>query len=479
MEQETHGEPRGSGAKTFTWSIFVLIAAAAVFIAAGLPSGPIAVFALAAALIFAFTYPYAAYGALVMLIPFMGITVSIPAGALPWGERAFGGSIDIYAGEVAAMVLLAAWALKIIFLWVKRHDVNWKPWLPLLVPALGIAAAHMLSAFSPFRPDALLVIKYAIRPVFWSYLVYVLLTVNMVRSRRRLKMALGVAAATGAFAAFTGFASFGFSDPGQIIPRARPLPMFGMQPLGENHNLLAEWLSFTAMATLALISLVRSARSRRLLALLAGFQAVIALLTFARSLWIVMALQAVLLAAFVWREELKRYASIALIAVLFLLPLGALMASFSSAAVVQSSTSSRWMLTEIALNAWSQSPFIGAGAGTFVSIVERTAVFFIEYGNPMDAHGWIQKLLAETGLIGLAAAAWFLIETGRFVRRALKGFPPGSPERTVMLILCAAAAGAVAYQLFNTNYWSGKLWFPIGILIASSRALKSREAGRR
>jgi hypothetical protein len=478
MEQKTAVRPRGSGAKTFTWGIFVLIAAAAVFIAAGLPSGPIAVFALAAALIFAFTYPYAAYGILVMLIPFMGITVSIPAGAFPLGERAFGGSIDIYAGEIAAMVLLAAWALKIVFLWVKRHDVNWKPWLPLLIPALGIAAAHMLSAFSPFRPDAVLVIKYAIRPVFWSYLVYVLLTVNMVRSRRRLKMALGVAAATGLFAALVGFASFGFPDPGQAIPRARPLSIFGMNPLGENHNLLAEWLSFTVMATLALIALVRSVRFKRLLALAAGFQAVIALLTFARALWIVMALQAVLLAFFVWREELKRYASAALIAVLFLLPLGALMASFSSTAIVQSSTSSRWMLTEIALNAWSQSPFIGAGAGTFVNIVERTAVFFIEYGNPMDAHGWIQKLLAETGILGVAAVAWFLIETARFARRALERFPPGSAERTVMLILCIAVAGAVMYQLFNTNYWTGKLWFPIGILIASSRALRSRPVGQ-
>lgn len=462
-----------AGIGTLSWGLFFALMAAAVLIAMDVPIGPITLIAGAVAVFFAFTYPYATFGLLVGLIPFLGVMVHVPVSGIPFGERIFGGSIDILFGEVVAIVLLLAWALKVILLWVRRHDVSWKPWLPLAIPMGAIVFTHVLSAFSPLHPDAVLVLKYALRPVLWSYLVYVALTVNMVRSPRRLRMVLGIVAATGVFAALMGFASFALPmEPGQVIPRARPLPLFGTHPLGENHNLLAEWLSFSVMATLALIYLTKSTRLKRLLGLAAFLQVAIALLTFARSLWIVMAFQAAMLAFFVWREQFKRYASIAIIGLLFTLPLGATLASFSTTQTVQSSNSSRLMLTDIALNYWSQSPFIGAGAGTYVDLVARSAVFFIEYGNPMDSHGWIQKLLAEVGLLGLAAVSWLVIAAYRFVRKKLKEYPVQSKERAVILILSFAAAGALIYQLFNTNYWTGKLWFPLGILLAATRALK-------
>lgn len=464
------------GVKTLSWGLFLAIAAVAAFIAMGIPLGPITLLAGAVALFFAFTYPYTTFGLLVGLIPFLGITVSIPAGAIPFGEEAFGGSIDIFVGEVVAIVLLTAWALKVILLWVRRHDVNWKPWLPLAIPMGAIVVTHIISAFSPLNPDAILVVKYAIRPILWSYLIYVALTVNFVRSPRRVKMVLGIAVATGIFAALNGFLSLGLTpDPGQVIPRARPLFMFGTHPLGDNHNLLAEWLSFTVMASLALIYLTKSARLKRLLGMAVAFQIVIALLTFARSLWIVMVFQAALLAFLIYREELKKYVSIALMTVLLLLPLGIMMAAFSTTPTVQSSTSARWMLTEIAFSFWAQSPIIGTGAGTFVNLVERSAVFFIEYGNPMDSHGWIQKLFAEVGIFGFLAVVWFVIAAYRFLRREIAKFPTHSRERIAITILAISAMGALLYQLFNTNYWTGKLWLPLGITIAATRALKARK----
>jgi hypothetical protein len=400
--------------------------------------------------------------------------VSIPAGAIPFSEEAFGGSIDIFVGEVVAIVLLIAWALKVIFLWIRRHDVNWKPWLPLALPMGAIVFTHLISAFSPLNPDAILVVKFAIRPVLWSYLIYVGLTVNFVRSPRRVKMVLGIVVATGIFAALNGFLSLGLAqDSGLAFPRAQPLFMFGTHPLGDNHNLLAEWLSFSVMASLALMYLTKSVRLKRLLAMVAVFQVVIALLTFARSLWIVMVFQAALLAFLVWREELKKYASIAIMAILLLLPLGIVMVAFSTTATVQSSTSTRWMLTEIAFNFWAQSPVIGTGAGTFVNLVERSAIFFIEYGNPMDSHGWIQKLFAEVGLLGFLAVVWFIIAAYYFLKREIAKFPVHSKERIAITILAIAAMGSLLYQLFNTNYWTGKLWLPLGITIAATRALKA------
>ncbi|MBD3251259.1 hypothetical protein GF380_02185 [Candidatus Uhrbacteria bacterium] len=460
------------GVFTLSWGLFLTIVAAAALIATGIPIGPITIIAGVVGVFFAFNYPYATFGLLVLLIPFLGFTVSIPAGAVPLAQEAFGGSIDIYVGEVVAIVLLIAWILRVLFLWVRRQDVNWKPWLPLFWPAMAIVATHLLSALSPLNSDVVLSIKYAMRPVFWSYLIYVVLTVNFVQSPRRVRMVLGLVIVTGLLAALMGFASLAFfPEAGVAIPRARPLPMFGTNPLGLNHHLLAEWLSFSVMACIAMVYLSKSKRAKRLLILAAVFQAVIALLTFARSLWIVFALQAVLLGYLVWKEELRKYVKTLLIIGLLLLPLIAVMIEFSSSAVVQGSTSSRLMLTEIALNFWAQSPWIGAGAGTFVTLVDRTAVFFIEFGNPMDAHGWIQKLLAEVGLLGLMAVGWMAVAAYRFLRDQIRSFKP-SPERTALIVLSIAVFGAAFYQLFNTNYWTGKIWFPLGIAIACTYAFR-------
>ena len=51
--------PRGfqKGVGTLSWGLFFIIAAAAVFIAMGIPFGPITLFAGIVALFFAFTYP--------------------------------------------------------------------------------------------------------------------------------------------------------------------------------------------------------------------------------------------------------------------------------------------------------------------------------------------------------------------------------------------------------------------------------------
>lgn len=453
------------------WAFGVLLVLATIIVALGAPLAPLVIFATVITILFAYRYPYGTFGLLVALVPFLGITVSLPTGELALGERAFGGAIDVPLVEVVALALLAAWAIKIFVLWHGRRDVSWKPWIPLALPLGALVAAHMLSAFSPFHPDKLLVIKYALRPVLWCMLAYVLLTANMIRSRRRLTMVLGVITTTGIFAALMGLASLGFPDGAGLLPRARPLPIFGLSLLGDNHNLLAEWLIVTIPSTLALILLVKDPRSRRLLAMAAVLQALTALLTFARTAWIVLTVEALCLGWFVWRERFIQWARGALIGLVFLLPVAAAMFAFSRTALVQSSTSTRVMLTQIAVSLWSASPWIGMGAGTFVDRVGATQVFLVEYGAPLDSHGWIQKLMAETGLIGLVAAAWLICAVFLFVRRARSHLRPHPMEYQVFTILAIAAFGALVYQLFNTSYWNAKMWLPLGVMLAASRAL--------
>lgn len=457
---------------TLGWAALIILSLAAVLIAMGTPAGPAVLFGGAVAFLFAYRYPYATYGLMVLMVPLLGITVSLPTGTLDIGERAFGGSIDISAGELVAMALLAAWVMKVIMLWLRRHDTNWKPWLPLAIPMAALVGAHVLSAKSGAHPDVVLVVKYAIRPVLWCYLIYVVLTVNVIRSRSKLAMVLGIVATTGILAAFMGLASLGVPDRGdQLLPRARPLPVFGYMPLGDNHNLLAEWLIVTLPSTIALALMMKDARGRRLLAAAAMLQLIVALVTFARTAWIVLAVEAFFLGMYVWRERVMHWIRPAMIGALLLLPIAAAMFAFSNTSLVQGSTSTRLMLTEIALHLWSASPWIGMGAGTFADRVGSTWIFVTEYGAPLDSHGFIQKLLAETGIVGLAAALWVAVGAWLFVSYTRKRLAKHSVELQIFTVLAVSVLGALVYQLFNTNYWTGKLWLPLGIMLAASRAL--------
>jgi hypothetical protein len=458
------------------WGVFLILIASVVFVVTDFPLGPITIISIVIALLFTYAYPYVAFGLLVALIPFQGAFISIPVDVPTLGERLFGGSVDLPVGELVAIVVLIAWGLRTIAHWIGRNDPNWEPWLPFFWPMMAIFATHLLSGFSTFNPDTVLVLKYAIRPVLWCYVVYVALTANAIRSPRRLRMILGVITITGIFSALMGFVSLWFPQAmGQPFPRAVPFSIFGVSLLGENHNALAEWLVVTVSSSIALMLLTKSERLKRMLKAVVVFQIVIALLTFARTLWIVFFFEAIIAGWFIWRDLFRKYLPIVLISGIFLFPLAVIMTSFSASTYVQSSTSTRVMLTQIALNVWKQSPWIGAGAGTFVERIGATTVFLIEYGAPLDSHGWIQKLLAEVGLIGLSAVIFFFWRMLVFIYRELQTtFKHASIERDIFLIFAITVFGEGLYQLFDTSYWSGKMWLPVGILFAISRIFKKR-----
>ncbi|MFA5935826.1 MAG: O-antigen ligase family protein [Patescibacteria group bacterium] len=456
----------------FSWGLFVALAASAIFVASGIPLGPLLVFGVVIGLFVAYRYPYFTFYVSLALMPFLGLTVSIPTGELAIGKRAFGGSIDIGLAEVLLLALLAAWALKLLWLWQRRRDRNWKPQLPLLGSYLSLIGAHLASAFSSLGPDRVLVAKFALRPVLFCYLAFVVLPVNFIRSRRKLVSALSVVSLVGLCAALNGTLSLFFVDAtSQFIRRAHPLPFFGVHALGDNHNLLAELMVVTVMITLALAFLVKTERMRRLLLASAMLQGVIGLLTFSRTGWIVFAVQALFLAVIEYRSVLRRRLPLMLASLLLLIPFAFVMLQISSSTVATSSNSTRVALLEIALDVFSTSPWIGGGAGTFVERVGSAQVFRLEYGDPLDAHGFLQKLAAETGIFGLLAFAFVLYSFIRAVHRGLVHIPSG-PHRRVVLLLFTGAFGAIVYQLFNTNYWTGKMWLPIGLTLAALRALR-------
>lgn len=457
---------------TFTMGVFLSLVFVAIGIVSGFSVSLLAIVGGILAFAFAYRYIYVALYAALASALFTGITVSISTGNLQFGERAFGGSIDITLAEFILFFVLAAWAAKLFFYWWKRKDTQWLPRLPLVGSYLALFAAHVLSIFSPLQPDPILALKYAVRPVLFQYLAFVALPINLLRSRRRLLVALVIMAGVGSLAALNGlFAMFFDPTNASLIARAHPLSVFGVSPLGENYNELADLLVFTTFATLAAARLVKSELSIRWCKALAVFQFGIGLLTFTRTAWICFALQGAFLYWSMWRAAVRKHLRVLCAIGLLCLPLVVGMLSYAASDTASSSNSTRLMLSQIALELFVSSPVFGAGAGTFVQQVGSTHVFLLEYGDPLDSHGFIQKIAAETGSLGLLALLCLYLQLGLILSRLAKNIA-ATRAREAYFLLIAGTGGALVYQLFNTDYWSAKMWLPVGLTLAAGYVLK-------
>jgi hypothetical protein len=127
-----------------------------------------------------------------------------------------------------------------------------------------------------------------------------------------------------------------------------------------------------------------------------------------------------------------------------------------------SSTENRILLTEIAFEAFKEKPLIGYGNGEFVNLVSENIRFRAKYGEPLDSHGMLQKLLVENGIIGLSAWLFLLLYLARTAFLALKRY---YPKLKWMLPFCLAAGGGLFFQFFNTSYFKGRVWLPIVLFL--------------
>lgn len=461
--------------RILTWGIFLILFLGSLLVAFGFPIGPITLAAAVLGLVFCYRYTYFSFYVGILLVMLLGITVSLSTGDLAIGQRAFGGSIDIFFGEIILWFVLVVWAVKVLLLWYKRRDTNWRPVLPLLAPFAALAAAHAISAFSSYGPDPVLVFKFVLRPVIFCYVAYIALPVNLIRSKRRLRAILGILTFVGLVAAANGLLSMASVEAvGSFVRRAHPIAIFGINPLGDNHNLLAELLLITAPASLALGALSKFPKARRFLYGAAALQALVALLTFARTAWIVFVLQLLCLSVTVWRHALRKHLTDLAAVILIMMPLVIYQIKFSFSNVAQNSNSARWMLTEIAWYSFLEHPLIGGGANTFIWRVGNARVFAQEFGDSLDAHGFAQKLMTETGSLGMLAYAYLLFSGVRHAIRGLRGLDEA--VRLPAYSLAVAAGGAVIYQFFNTAYWTAHLWLPMGLLFAGLSVL-SKSSG--
>lgn len=380
------------------------------------------------------------------------------------------GGLEIPFSDLVAAIAIFAWLLALLYrlAFNPGKKINLK--FPLFFPFFCFLIANALSLIN--HPYPITGLYYIFRWLILLYVAYIFLPVNLIKNEKILKLTIWSLALSSLVVALSGWLSLWGQDWQNSFFRVNSISWWGIYPFGENHNLIAEFLGASAFLWLALKEFTPSKRIKRIYNCIFIFILAAAILTFSRTAWITIVLQIIIY--LVWRNHqlLKKQGGLfiltAIALALLILPI------FWRMQILQadntSSTENRVLLTEIAYQNWQEQPIIGQGSGRFTDLVSNNIRFTAKYGSPIDSHGFLQKIAAETGILGLAAWFFLLIIVGQQAFRGIKKYHAHAPW---LLPLWIAAGGGIFFQVFNTSYYKGKVWLLITLaLIATEFARK-------
>lgn len=427
----------------------------------------------------AFQYLAIATLLLIFLFPFIGLVVDFSQ--IPFLRTVpFLGEVNAPLGDIVAIFVLLAWGIKMVGTLVHEVDaqgLRGAKRADIRLPAIYATIMFWISGVASWVhvPEQWLAksIKYLLRPIIFFYVTYILVVVNIIRTERLFRWAVWAMWCAGSIGAVLGIISF-FAVPPVGFPRATVFAIFGVAPFGTNHNLLAETLIATAPLGLALLQWYSKRTTRAWIIAGSLVQVAIALLTFARTAWICLTVQ-----AFIWVVTAGRVRAGQVIrrlapALMVFIPLAIIMVTASLSEVVQSSTMTRADMARIALFYFERTPIFGQGVGTYELNLWTIFSFTRDYGVPLDAHGVIWKLLFEQGLFGLVSFAALI---GICVHRVWQSWCSvyWTSGRAILQSMLLMMAGSVVYQVFNTQYYTSKLWVPMGVGLAASYIYNDRK----
>ncbi|MHB8903514.1 MAG: O-antigen ligase family protein [Patescibacteria group bacterium] len=370
--------------------------------------------------------------------------------------------------DLLALILLIAFVVRyffqIIFITKNKIVLKW----PLAFPFIIFLGISFISSL--FSSQASYSLYYLARWPFFLYFAYIFLPYNIIKDTKILKKTI-IAMVLGSFIVLiSGFLSLYGQDWRDSFFRLKSISLFGIYLFGENQNLIAEYLNVGIFLILVLKFFVKPVREKRFLDLVFIIMAFGLILTFSRSGWITLFLQ---LTIYIWYYlRSKDYKPIKIILIflgilILMSPLIYKMEQLQNKNA--SSTENRWLLTEIAVQAFYNKPYLGYGDGQFINLVDNNLRFKAKYGEAIDSHGMIQKVLAENGIFGLAAWLFILIYLFKVAYNSLKLYQKRNPW---LLPLFLSAGGALFFQIFNTSYYKGKVWLPITLCLVSISLLE-------
>jgi O-antigen ligase len=362
--------------------------------------------------------------------------------------------------DLAALLSLGALLTRLFidfFFGKERLKLRW----PLFFPFLIFFIASLFSVlFSAHQTNSL---YYFLRWPFFLYFAYIFGPANIIKNPRILKTATVIVFLSAMLVLISGYVSLIGQDWQDSFFRMKSMLIFGSYPFGENHNLIAEFLNIGAFFVLIIREFLRNERSKRIADIVFFLTAAGIILTFSRAGWITLFLQSTIYFFYRTQNNKKERMAMIIFSIVSLIIISPLLWKMSSLQSKNtSSTENRVLLTEISLNAFKDRPLLGYGNGEFVNLVGENIRFRAKYGEPLDSHGMLQKLLAENGIIGLSAWLFILVYLARTAFLALKRY---YPKLKWILPFCLAAGGGLFFQFFNTSYFKGRVWFPIVLFL--------------
>jgi len=373
-------------------------------------------------------------------------------------------NINIPYVDLLAILVFSGWLVKKIVNWTKHNKLKLQdfPGLAFALFFLIVAAISITN-----NSDLLLGIKYWLRPLVFFYFMFIVLPYNLIDSKEKLFRVLRILLVVGVLVMFLGLLSVITADGSWFDHRAVPYNLGNFAPLGGNHNAIAEVLIVTIPIILILLLIETKIKYKNWYLIILYALVFTLILTYSRSGWLALLIQFLIILGVRFRKKWGRQLTGFIVVALVIIPILFYFSFFQELGFVQMSNTNRILATEVSLHNFLQHPIIGNGLNTFQNLLGSTFVYFVEFGDPLDSHGFVQKLLVETGLLGLLGYVSIL---GYCFVRFLKRFVQLSgQEKEVMLMFLMIFMAMVVFQLFSTSYFIARMWLPIGIGLAAVR----------
>jgi O-antigen ligase len=317
--------------------------------------------------------------------------------------------------------------------------------------------------------------KYILRPMLFVYVAFVLIPYQLIRKRKTVYNIIKLWVFLGIIIALFGFSSLFVVSKG-LWARLVPYAIGGFAPLGYNHNSIAEIMVVVFPFSVFLYFINKHKQTRSFL-LVATFLIILAgLLTLSRAGWIALGIETLLISWFARSSLLSfwKKVSFTLKTAVFLI-FGAVflyMGVFLTSSVVESSTTARAEAINVATFYITRKPLFGYGPGTFMYVLSDTEFFVSEFGQPLDAHGLLQKILMEEGAVGLVFFLAFIFWVFWRLHKKQKNTNFIRKRKMLYQSLFVSVLGIVIFQLFSTSYFNAVVWLPLGIALTSTYKLK-------
>jgi len=381
--------------------------------------------------------------------------------------------INVPYVDIVALILFAAWCLKSIYLYLEKGQKLSRKNFPAWIFMSLFVLAAFLSLLNVERENFYLALKFVFRPIIFFYLMYVILPFNIINNLKKLFTTFKIMLVLGIGLCLMGIWSI-IITPSIQLKRAMPTAIFGIYPMGTNHNSLAEVLVCLIPIALILFWYEKDVFLKTVYLIGAFFIAGVNLLTLSRAGWIALILELFLLGLLKYRKEAKNIFTSYLpyLSLILLAPIIYLMYKLFSLGVVARSDVNRLDLIELAFTLFKNHPLFGNGAGTFTIVLSQVRWYIVVYGEIIDAHGFIFKTIAETGLFGTLS---FISLLSYILYVLFKTYLANKKTPNAFLILGGflAVVGGIAFQLFNTSYFIAQLWLPIGLALTTLKLTDS------